>query len=231
MKIDFKTSNIVVQFVFKKMMLIWKRVAIVSCCLNCQCVIYVTLWIKSFVSGECCIRFYTVVSLDIGKENAYRWSKVLHESVAWNLLRYVILRVHPIIMRSHELHGISNHRQLDCLSKSYVTRPSVHGIPSYPAHMNICYKSLKPKHNLKTRTRECRSNVFWQIAFWHFNTVNTLMPKQSGRHFADDIFKCIFLNENVYISLNISLKFVLKVPIDNNPALVQIMTWRQPGDK
>ena len=50
-------------------------------------------------SDECCIRYYTVVSLAIGKENAYRLSKVLHESVAWNLLRYVILRVHPIKMR------------------------------------------------------------------------------------------------------------------------------------
>ena len=27
--------------------------------------------------------------------------------------------------------------------------------------------------------------------------VNTLRPRQDGRHFADDIFKCIFFNENV----------------------------------
>ena len=27
--------------------------------------------------------------------------------------------------------------------------------------------------------------------------VNTLRPRQNGRHFPDDIFKCIFLNENV----------------------------------
>ena len=184
MKIDFKTSNIVVQYVFKKIMLIWKGVDIVSCCVNCQCVIYVILCIKSSVSGECCIRYYTLVSLAtvypktyahgfcfavlfcgyiltdfpisirltslplwqsndcpsaskatlmnmdkyfmwihyerlhnhnkakhnktvcvflgiycIGKENACRLSKVLYESVAWNLLRYVILRVHPIKMR------------------------------------------------------------------------------------------------------------------------------------
>ena len=37
---------------------------------------------------------------------------------------------------------------------------------------------------------------------------------------ADDIFKCIFLNENVQISNTISLKFGPKGPIDNNPALV-----------
>ena len=27
--------------------------------------------------------------------------------------------------------------------------------------------------------------------------INTLRPSQNGRHFPDDIFKCIFLNENV----------------------------------
>ena len=37
---------------------------------------------------------------------------------------------------------------------------------------------------------------------------------------ADDIFKCIFLNENDRISIQISLKFVPRSPIDNKPALV-----------
>ena len=63
------------------------------------------------------------------------------------------------------------------------------------------------------------------------NQFNTLRPRQNGRHFPDDIFKCIFLNENVWISIKISLKFVPKVPINNIPALVQIMAWRQSGDK
>ena len=49
--------------------------------------------------------------------------------------------------------------------------------------------------------------------------VNTLRPRQNGRHFADDILKCIFLNENVRIPIEISLKFVPKGPIDNIPAL------------
>ena len=47
---------------------------------------------------------------------------------------------------------------------------------------------------------------------------------------ADDILKCIFANENVYIPIKISLKFVPKGPIDNIPALIQIMAWRQRGD-
>ena len=51
------------------------------------------------------------------------------------------------------------------------------------------------------------------------------------QHFADDIFKRIFFNEKVWIPIKISLKFVPKGPIDNMPALVQIMAWRRPGDK
>ena len=62
-------------------------------------------------------------------------------------------------------------------------------------------------------------------------SVNTLKPRQNGCIFADDIFKRIFFNENVWISITISLKFVPKCPNNNMPALVQIMTWRRPGDK
>ena len=61
--------------------------------------------------------------------------------------------------------------------------------------------------------------------------INTLRPRQDGRHFPGDILKCIFLNENVWISLKISLKFFPKGPINNIPALVLIMAWRRPGDK
>ena len=60
---------------------------------------------------------------------------------------------------------------------------------------------------------------------------NFITLKQNGRPFPDDILKCIFLNENVWILIKISLKFVLKGPISNIPALVQIMAWRRPGDK
>ena len=48
---------------------------------------------------------------------------------------------------------------------------------------------------------------------------------------ADDILKRIFLNENVRIFLQISLKFVPKGPIDNESALVQVMAWCRTGDK
>ena len=73
--------------------------------------------------------------------------------------------------------------------------------------------------------------AFGTSLWWYHMEVNTLRPRQNGRHFADDMFKCIFLNENVWISIKISLKFVPKGPIKYIPALVQIMAWRRPRDK
>ena len=61
--------------------------------------------------------------------------------------------------------------------------------------------------------------------------INSLRPRLNRRPFADDIFNCIFLNENEWILPRISLKFVPRVRINNIPALVQIMAWRRPGDK
>ena len=61
--------------------------------------------------------------------------------------------------------------------------------------------------------------------------VNTLRPRQNGRPYGDEILKSIFLNENVWIPIKISLKFVPKGPVNNIPALVQIMGWRHPGGK
>ena len=60
---------------------------------------------------------------------------------------------------------------------------------------------------------------------------NTLRPRQNGPHFADDTFKYISLNENVIISVEVSLKLVPKGPINIIPALVQIMAWRRTSDK
>ena len=57
---------------------------------------------------------------------------------------------------------------------------------------------------------------------WH---KSTLRPRQNGRRFADDIFKCIFFNENVKRLIEISLRCTPKGPINNIPALVQIMAW------
>ena len=59
---------------------------------------------------------------------------------------------------------------------------------------------------------------------------NSLRPRQNDHHIPD-IFKCISLNENVSLLINIWLKFIPKGPINTVPALVQVMAWRRIGDK
>ena len=60
--------------------------------------------------------------------------------------------------------------------------------------------------------------------------INSLRPRQDGRHFPD-IFKCLFLNENVWILLKISLNFVPEVWINIIQPSVKIMAWCRPGAK
>ena len=66
------------------------------------------------------------------------------------------------------------------------------------------------------------------LSWWH--SINILIPRQNRHHFADNIYKCIFLNENVWSSLKISLKSVPKFVI-KIPSLVRIMACYRPGDK
>ena len=58
---------------------------------------------------------------------------------------------------------------------------------------------------------------------WHVNYNNSSPAGQNGRRFADDIFDCIFVNENLCISIKIPLKCIHKGSVKNIPALVQIM--------
>ena len=88
----------------------------------------------------------------------------------------------------------------------------------------VCQWSL----HITSKYQACFMTNYWNTE--SVDGFNTLRPRQNGRHFADDIFKCIFLNENSRISIKISLKFVHKDPINNIPALVQIMACRRPGD-
>ena len=71
-------------------------------------------------------------------------------------------------------------------------------------------------------------NIF---IFDRWMDVNTLRPKQNGRHFADEICKCILLNGNFWILNEISLRYVPQALIKTMGALVQIMAWHLLVDK
>ena len=66
---------------------------------------------------------------------------------------------------------------------------------------------------------------------WHKLLVNTKRSRQNGRRFPEDIFECIFMNENVRISIKSSLNSVPYGLIKYTLALIQIMAWCRPGDK
>ena len=76
------------------------------------------------------------------------------------------------------------------------------------------------------RVKKHHMDVSWMLALLAtcqtglHSWVTQSAPGQNGRHFADDIFRCIFVNEIFFILIKISLKFVPKGPIDDNPALV-----------
>ena len=106
---------------------------------------------------------------------------------------------------------------------------------------HIWASSIDPSmlHILNTWNRSSHVKVFhvlWDITttyhlsaiMWHqgitmniffIGSGNSSRPRQNGRHFAGGIFKCIFLNENVWIPIKILLMFVPKGPINNIPAL------------
>ena len=82
--------------------------------------------------------------------------------------------------------------------------------------LNLNYLSWYPviRHTMVTN--------LWYLIYW---------GREKWCHFADNTSKCIFLNENIRISIKIALKFFPRGPINNIPALVQIMAWRRLGGK
>ena len=75
-----------------------------------------------------------------------------------------------------------------------------------------------------------RGSPLIQLTYEVTCLIDSLRPRLNICHFTDDRFKCIFLNENVLISIKISLKFIPMSPINNIPTLVHIMAWHQLVD-
>ena len=58
-------------------------------------------------------------------------------------------------------------------------------------------------------------DIFPADAVWgaSISPINTLRPEQNGRHFSDDIFKCIFLQEHIFILFEFHWNLFLKVQL------------------
>ena len=66
-------------------------------------------------------------------------------------------------------------------------------------------------------------------AIWNHTSTHWWRDKKDSIFFSDDIFRFILLHENCCILIQISQEYIPNGPIDNEPALVQIMSWRQIG--
>ena len=73
----------------------------------------------------------------------------------------------------------------------------------------LCRKANTTNHIQRRLTSgfdgswKASTSLMLSTTWWVLDTaVNILRPEQNGHHLADDIFKCIFLNENSELSMN-----------------------------
>ena len=137
-------------------------------------------------------------------------------SVSWHhyVLSMFRLAESPICM------SLTSTTMLQDSSVCRTEQKCVRYVPHRRLHTHVWSVSCLIFHNM--------TKIYLNKSIWN---VDTLRPRQNGRHFTDHIFKCIFLNKDIWILIDVSLKFVSKCSINNISALVQIMAWRRPGNK
>ena len=81
-------------------------------------------------------------------------------------------------------------------------------------------KSINGAGQLKWSVTYLTSNYYHRkVPHWGLSPSSSPLG-QNVRHFTDDIFRCIYMNEKFCVLIKISLKFVRKSSNENNPALV-----------
>ena len=83
--------------------------------------------------------------------------------------------------------------------------------------------SKKKKKKIQIISQRCQvleDTFLFEIKSQLLFLINPLRLTRNGCNFADNHLKCIFLNENIWISIKTPLKFVPRGPIDSNSALV-----------
>ena len=82
-------------------------------------------------------------------------------------------------------------------------------------HCNRCWKPGVPikKGLMILRPHPLPKTYSIDYSNTMYVSLNTLRPRQSGRYFADDVFKCIFLNANVIICLRFHWRSFLSVQL------------------
>ena len=77
----------------------------------------------------------------------------------------------------------------------------------------------------------CGTDVVLQVGEVTCLWCHILKLEQNVCHLSDGIFKWSFLNENIWFSNKISLKYAPQGQIDHESTLVQVMAWYLTGDR
>ena len=81
-----------------------------------------------------------------------------------------------------------------------------------PSPFNFHVLGIRSYHYITMEYKLCEFNVWISHPY-----LTQSPPGQNGRHFADDVSICIFMNEKLCIWIRISLKFAPKGSIGNKP--------------
>ena len=156
-----------------------------------------------------CIRsvfLYVWVDMLLWKQH-HRWDHELHRSVFIN-----------VAFMTMYLHVLHHHPNAFIIAASVLKALRVDDMRAVATRMHISYTSyiieaqciVFMSRNMISWTRQwynvfCVANdVCGQCGWINPSYLTHLPPGQNGRHFADDIFKCIFLNENAWIVIEMS---------------------------
>ena len=75
----------------------------------------------------------------------------------------------------------------------------------FTKHHSVWYSMVRHQHFLRKPHNPKQND----------SLLYTLRLGQNGHHFVDNIFKCVCFNEDFWLSIKVSLRFVPKGPIDN----------------
>ena len=191
----------------------------------------ISFWVAEFdqsqTSSQCWAHdVYQKVGLGRGgRRNFASLPKVYYMMISYISVFLALCKWNPMVTTYCRWGYDISKSNVDIKSNIYANTEAISGenqprLNSVTINLNCC--AFRRKSLLLMGA--CPIPLWWMV-------INSLRPRPNRRHIADDIFKCIFLNENAWIPIKISLKFVPKGPINNIPALVQIMAWRRSGDK
>ena len=79
--------------------------------------------------------------------------------------------------------------------------------------------------------RHCNQWKQLMAGSYSFSSNDHIENESKWPPFPHYVFKCIFINENLWNSIKIALKIVPRGSANNIPPLVQIMAWRRPGKR